>query len=211
MTPILSYLVGSVLLIISGAVALWKYKAFAIQEPALIEPLVDPVEPPKLPVTPSLPVEPPKPLPMTKREHLYDTAYKCRGKDMSPLDRAPDNLACMESMDGVYFAAFGEHLLTPANRLSTNLGYKSMLADPRLALIPNADALPGDMVISPTGYSTKGTKNGHCGIRGKTAYMSNDSTTSLWTANYNLANWELVFKKTLGFPVFHFRVKGDMI
>lgn len=163
-------------------------------EPKLLEPVT----------TPTMPET-------TNREHLYDIAYASRGKDMSPLDKAPDNLACMESLDGVYFAAFGEHLLSPANRLSTNLGYKSMLKDPRLELIDNADALPGDMVISPTGYSKKNAKHGHCGIRGKTAYMSNDSNTSLWTANYNLSNWELVFHKTLGFPVIHFRVKGNMV
>lgn len=194
------------LLILSGILtalgfASFKYKAWAVQEP---------LEDPEVPVTPSIPTEPPKPLPMpekTKREHLYDTAYASRGKDMSPLDRAPDNLACMESMDGVYFAAFGEHLLTPANRLSTNLGYKSMLADPRLALIPNADALPGDMVISPTGYSTKGTKNGHCGCWGKSSVMSNDSSTGKWTANYSHAAWYNVFENVLGFPVYFFRVK----
>lgn len=209
MTAIFGYILAGILSIISGIVALWKYKSFAIQNPEPIEPLDVPQEPQNSPVEP-LP-EPVKEILMpekTNREHLYDTAYASRGKDMSPLDKAPDNLACMESLDGVYFAAFGEHLLSPANRLSTNLGYKSMLKDSRLELIDNADALPGDMVISPTGYSKKNAKHGHCGIRGKTAYMSNDSNTSLWTANYNLANWKLVFEDTLGFPIYHFRVKG---
>lgn len=146
---------------------------------------------------------------MSKRETLYDVAYKCIGRDMSPLDRAPDSLACMESLDGVFFEAFGEHLVAPENRLSTRLGYRAMAIDPRLRILGQEETpLPGDIVISPSGYSTIGTEHGHTGIRGKTTYMSNDSTDGKWKANYNLPNWKLVFHDTLGFPVFHFRVVG---
>lgn len=209
MTAILGYLLAGIIAIISGVVALWKYKAFAVQEPEPIEPLEVPTSPKTPPTSPVLPEVKEVPMPTkTNREKLYDTAYACRGKDMSPLDRAPDNLACMESLDGVYFTAFGEHLLKQEDRLSTARGYASMKVDPRLELIQNADALPGDIVISPTGTSTKGALHGHTGIRGKTAYMSNDSSSGLWMANYNLPNWKLVFQDTLGFPIYHFRVKG---
>ncbi len=170
-------------------------------------PTVSPLEPLQPPVSVPEPIITPKVDTMINAEKLYQTAVQSLGKDMSPLDKAADYLACMESVDGVWLATFGEHLLAPVDRLSTNRGYAAMLKDKRLELIPNEDAIPGDIVISPTGYSTKNSLHGHTAIRGKNTYMSNDSTTGLWTANYNIPNWKLVFHDTLGFPIYHFRVK----
>lgn len=168
------------------------------------------------PVPPIQPVKEsllPKPITMpepteSKRERLYRVAKSCIGRDMSPNDVAPDSLACMESLDGVFLEAFGEHLLPPANRLSTANGYQAMLHDPRLEKITEADALPGDISIAPTGTSTNGSAHGHVGIRGKEDYMSNDSSSGLWKAHYTIAAWKLVFTGTLKFPLYYFRVKG---
>ena len=140
----------------------------------------------------------------TNRELFYEVAKASIGIDMSPNDIAPDSLACMESLDGVYFKAFGEHLLKPEDRLSTNRGFKAMLKDPRLIQVETP--LPGDIVISPTGFSSKGSTHGHTGVRGVWTYMSNNSDTGLWSAHYSLEAWYNVFEKTLGFPVVHFRV-----
>lgn len=149
-----------------------------------------------------VPVTEPK---KSNREVLYDVAKGCIGKDMSPKDIAPDALGCAESLNGVYKKAFNEELL--ADVVSTAALYKHLMKDSRVELVSNDKALPGDIVISPTGTSTKGAKHGHTGIRGFEAYMSNDSDSGLWLANYNLPNWKLVFHDTLGFPIYHFRVK----
>lgn len=166
--------------------------------------------PPKPAPEPPLPPNPaPMPEPVeTKRERLYRVAKSCIGRDMSPNDVAPDSLACMESLDGVWLETFGEHLLPLANRLSTASGYQAMLHDARLEKITEAQALPGDISIAPTGTSAKGSPHGHVGIRGKETYMSNDSSTGLWKANYTLPAWKLVFSTTLKFPLYYFRVKG---
>lgn len=142
---------------------------------------------------------------MTNAEKLYQTAYDSLGKDMSPNDVAPDSLACMESVDGVWLAAFGEHLLAPESRVSTNLGYKAMRLDPRLEQIDIPET--GCIVISPTGYSSKNSAHGHTGIWGNHDVMSNDSRTGRWTDNYTHAAWNTVFNRTLGFPVYFFRAK----
>lgn len=150
----------------------------------------------------------PKPMTneMTNTQKLYAVALGSIGKDMSPLDRAPDSLGCMESLDGVYFACFGEHLLSLENRLSTELGYQAMILDPRLEKIDIPEA--GDIVISPTGYSKKGFSHGHTGIWGKYDVMSNDSASGLWRDNYTHEAWYTVFGTTLGFPIYFFRVRG---
>lgn len=197
------------------AVFSWIARAGSLPEP--IEPLVEipHAEPPKPAPEPVIVPEPPKPLPMptkTKREHLYDTSKDCIGRDMSPLDMAPDNLACLESLDGVYMEAFGEHLFSIGDRLSTARGYASLRVDPRVEFIDKEQALPGDIAIAPTGKSTKGAPHGHCWVWGRETAMSNDSyDRGKWKANYKLANVFSLFHDKLGFPIFFFRVKGDVV
>lgn len=199
-----------ILSIIGAAVTAYLYstgyfKRPVVEDPLLISPEPNPQAVNPAPV-PSLPPNPPPMPPVTKtnREKLYDTAKASLGRDMSPLDIAPDRLACMESLDGVYFSAFGEHLLSQENRLSTEKGYQAMVQDKRLQKV--STPLPGDIVIDPTGYSKKGSLHGHTGIWGNYDVMSNDSNTGLWTDNYTHDAWHNVFEKTLGFPTFYFRV-----
>lgn len=142
------------------------------------------------------------PKPMDKAQKLYDTAVACIGIDMSPADIAPDSLACAESLNGVYFKAFGEHLGTSAALTSTKALYESMLKDVRLKQIYTPDL--GSIVISPTGYSTKHASHGHTGVAGKFDIMSNDSASGLWRDNYEKSAWVNVFEKTLGFPTYYF-------
>lgn len=158
------------------------------------------------PVTPITHINPVIEAPMvTNSMKLYETAKASLGKDMSPENKAPNSLACMESMDGVYLAAFGEHLLDPDERLSTQLGYQAMLKDGRLEPISAPEG--GCIVICPTGYSSIGTSHGHTGVWGEYDVMSNDSNTGLWSDNYTHDAWYNLFQKTLGFPVFYFKVK----
>lgn len=170
----------------------------------LQKPVQAPVSPVK-PVAAESPVITPKSPQMTNSQKFYNTALASLHKDMSPNDLAPDSLACMESVDGVYTATFGEHLLSMPARLSTQAAYEAMLRDPRLEAI--IDPIPGDIVISPTGHSTKGAQHGHTGCWGKNDVLSNDSNTGLWSDNYTHEAWYSVFNKTLGFPVYFFRIK----
>lgn len=190
---------------LDGLIVAFMAKAYTSIPEAPESPVEPVLEPAPSPVT-----IPPNPDPMptiqkTKREHLYDVAKASIGFDMSPKDLAPDALACAESLNGVFQKAFGEPIGTGAALVGTNALYKTLLIDPRFE--KTLSPLPGDIVISPTGYSSKGAQHGHCGIRGFETYMSNDSDTGKWKANYTLAAWYNVFNVTLGFPVVHFRVR----
>lgn len=143
----------------------------------------------EIPVTPS------------NAQKLYDTAFKCIGRDMSPKDLAPDSLACVESLRGVIKEAFGYDV---APGVLNTVGLDTALSkDTRFTPIEESDMSVGDIIVA---LSTN-TTHGHCGIRGKTTYMSNDSSTGRWTANYNIPNWDLVFKGTLGLINHCYRVK----
>lgn len=175
-----------------------SYMQWAYPHPIEEVPITPP-EAPNLPQDEFLPIT--KPI-MSKADILYNKAVSSIGRDMSPLDKAPDSLGCMESVDGVWLAAFGEHLLDPAARLSTEEGYKAMVKDPRLEQIQVPTK--GAIVISPTGFSSKGSKHGHCGIVGNYDIMSNDSNSGIWQDNYTKDGWKKVFGDTLGFPIYYF-------
>lgn len=164
--------------------------------PPVPEPTPEPPEPAPEPVP-----EPPK---ESNREILYRVAKDCLGRDMSPKDLAPDDLACAESINGVFREAFGADLVK--NVVSTTVLYNAMLKDPRLKKIPHSEIQPGDISIAVTGQSTKGTLHGHVGIWGNYTVMSNNSATGKWAAHYSLEAWKNVFENKLGFPLHAFRV-----
>jgi hypothetical protein len=88
---------------------------------------------------------------------------------------------------------------------STKLMYEILEKSDRF--IPVEYSLPGDIVISPTGYGNGNLPNGHVGIVGKYGIMSNNSETGFWELNYTLVGWIKQFRTFGGFPVRFYRVK----
>lgn len=131
------------------------------------------------------------------RIKLYEAAVKALNTDPSPRDEAPDELACANSVNEIYKAAFGDYFYQ-GNQLSTYYLRKALRESP-LFRTTNLPA-PGDLVISPTGFGTRKHPDGslvipvgHVGIvmfDGKIA--SNDSRAQyrgLFRINYTLDSW----------------------
>lgn len=138
---------------------------------------------------------------------IYDTAFSLLGKDASPADRAPDYLGCAESVFYVIKQATGR-FSAPHEQpvVSTTMMYRIMLDNPKRFMVVSAP-LPGDIIISPTGYGTNPyMPNGHVGICGKEWVMSNSSETGLWTANYTPSMWKKIYQQIGGYPVVYVRV-----
>lgn len=144
------------------------------------------------------------------RLKLYEAAVKALGKDASPKDKAPDELACAETINELHKEAFGEYI-SPENILSTYYLFKALRTNPAFkeVYIP----APGDIVISPTGYTSLRTKdgflaipNGHAGIimlDGKIA--SNDSRDGVFRENYTLASWSDRYVRRGGYFMRYYR------
>lgn len=120
----------------------------------------------------------------TRREKLYDTAYKCLGIDASPRDTAPDELACAETVNAVYKQAFGTEI---GGDVSTLRMYQALKA--HKDFVETSSPLNGDIIISPTTLAR--VPVGHVGIVGKWQVMSNNSYTGKWEAHYTLESWRL--------------------
>lgn len=164
----------------------------SVEEPQISEPTI--------PVTvPESELEP-EPERLTNRELLYEVAHSCLGKDMA---KTQNELGCAEAVNAVHKLAFGVEL---GGGLSTAAMYRALLSHPDYIQVE--EPLPGDIWISPTGMSSKGAKNGHVGIGGKTHVMSNNSFTYKWDAHYTRAGWLDYFGRVRGFPTFYFRRTG---
>lgn len=120
----------------------------------------------------------------TNRERLYEVAYSCLGKDMSPQQ---NELGCAESTYFVMKIA-GVPNLPPTPIYSTIVFRKWLEKNLKEVDTPEF----GDVVVN----ETQGTNIGHMGIWGKHNVMSNNSKTYLWDDYYSRDKWTAYFEGT---------------
>lgn len=135
----------------------------------------------------------PQELPMNqngeRREKLYKTSKASIGVEVSPLDIAPDNLACVESLSKIIQKAVPE--LQFPTLLSTRELFEYL--ERSVSFTPVNEPLYGDIILSVTSTGDGTIAHGHTGIYGKTWIMSNDSRTGTWEANYLPDAWQRYF------------------
>lgn len=139
--------------------------------------------------------------PEINRVKLYLSALSFLGKDASPLDEAPDELGCADSVSKVILNAFPNVI---KGSVSTAELFKQLNTSKEFSRTSQFKF--GDVIISPTGSGTGGLSNGHVGICGEDeTIMSNTSATGLWTSNYTVTSWVARYRKLGGFPIYFFR------
>ena len=131
---------------------------------------------------------------------LYEEALKSLGKDISPNDKAPDRLACVESVEEVHKNAFGEYI---GGGLST-IREKTAL-DNSIKFIRVTKPLKGDIILSVTGEGNGKVSNGHIGIIGDKTVMSNNSNNGLFEEVYTIQSWKDRWETLGGYPVYYYR------
>lgn len=133
---------------------------------------------------------------------LYETAKAWLGKDVTPLDNVPDDLACVEVLNVLAVKSWGE----PAGGgNSTYLLYYALKDHKKFAEV--VDPLPGDIILSPTGFGGKnGITNGHAGVvMDNNKIASNSSFTGLLTESYDLWSWRYRWVINGGYPMKFYR------
>lgn len=138
---------------------------------------------------------------MINRVKLYLAALEALGKDASPLDEAPDEYGCADSVSRIILKTFPNII---KGSISTAELFKQLNTSPHFTKVSQFRF--GDIIISPTGMGTGGIANGHVGICGEDeTIMSNTSATGLWTSNYTIATWVARYRKLGGYPIYFFR------
>ena len=134
---------------------------------------------------------------------LYLQAVLSLGRDISPKDEAPDELGCVDSVEEVYKAAFGEYI-GKTKTLSTKVLYQTLLFSSKFRKVNEPEK--GCIIISPTGSSVLANAIGHVGIVGNCVFvMSNDSRSGLWLEGYSVRSWNIYFGTVKKFPVYYFK------
>lgn len=136
---------------------------------------------------------PPPPPPVTNRAKLLLAVAEARlGKEASPKDKVPDEVACVESLGNIirevmpFPTIYGTHEALQYFKKSNQ--WKASL-----------DMKPGYVIINATGTGN-GSMRGHCGIiLGGGKIASNNSLNGLWRTDYTLDSWKA-----------RYRIKGGM-
>ena len=129
---------------------------------------------------------------------IYQKALECLGLDMSTKE---DEYGCAEAVNKIFKLATGREV---GGDISTYRMYLSLRKDDDFIQSPYN--LPGDIIISPTGF---GKGNGHVGIVSENnKIMSNNSANSLWEENYTIDEWRNKFKD---FPILFYRYRTDEV
>lgn len=132
---------------------------------------------------------------------IYNTAAAALGKHITLDPSVPPDLGCAEAVS--YVLKMSGFLLPEAGIAGTSALYIWLQRN----FIPVTNPIFGDIIISPTGFSSIGSSHGHTGIVAKYGILSNDSDTGLFLEKYTLTSWHQYFAVTEGFPVFYFRSK----
>ena len=140
----------------------------------------------------------------TSQRILYKTAILCLGKDITPEDRVPDDVACVEVWNKIFQLAFGFRF---SNEVNTYPQFLKLATSNKFRLLnPLEKPEAGDTIISPTGLGNGSLPNGHIGIFGENGrIMSNDSYNKVFLENYSLVTWTERYKRYGGFPILIFR------
>lgn len=155
--------------------------------------ILPPEEPP---VAPAAPPEPPKP---TMREIIHKEARRWLGKDASPTNQAPQELACVESVCYILRQAGVDVPL-----LLSTIQLNRWLRESR-AFVQTTDPKPGNIILSVTGSGNGTIPYGHTGIFGESGkIMSNDSNVGMWLENYSIDTWVKRWRDRGGMKIYYF-------
>lgn len=157
------------------------------------EVVMEPIQP-----TPTIDAPTPTIDPSQNRMALYNLAKNCLGRDIAATQ---NELGCAEA---VSYLLKHLHVNNFSPTLSTQALYLQLSANAAFQKVELG--LPGDIIISPTGSSTKGALHGHVGICGYHGIMSNNSMSGLWDQYYTDESWRIYYQTKLGFPVYYFRL-----
>lgn len=120
--------------------------------------------------------------------------------DVTPEDKIPDEVACVEALCEVMnkVCYFPRLTYTPdlVRELKKDERFEGTL-----------DFNEATIIVSPTGTGN-GTVVGHCGVIGtNNEIISNNSKTGKWEYNYNIDTWKARYKTKGGLQILLFRFK----
>lgn len=123
-----------------------------------------------------------------------------KGIDVTPEDKIPDEVACVES----FCEVMSKVCYFPRLTYTPDL-VRELKRDDRFE--GTLDFNEATIIVSPTGTGN-GTVVGHCGVIGtNNEIISNNSKTGKWEYNYNIDTWKARYKTKGGLQILLFRFR----
>jgi len=136
---------------------------------------------------------------------VYETAKAAIGTMLVPPELAV--LGCAATVNQIFQNALG----APIGGGPSTFSMMPFLTNPdSFTEVEETACLPGDVIISPTGYANPVNPNmphGHVGIVAMYGILSNSSGDGRLHENYDLTTWKERYAVLGGYPVRFFRVK----
>lgn len=145
------------------------------------------------------PIEEPKEKLNDKLVRIAD-ALTLLKTDITPKDKIPDEVACVENVCEVI------NKIVPFPILSYTPDFvRELKKDTRFEA--TLDFNEATIIVCATGTGN-GTMRGHCGIIGTGKdIISNNSKTGIWEYNYTIETWKQRFRIKGGMPILLFKLK----
>lgn len=143
------------------------------------------------------------PIPQTPKKTLLEIAKLNMGKDVTPKDNVPDEVACAEVVSTLIQKVIPEFKIIPStldllNEFRKNKNFKQ-----------TEELQPGSIIINATGTGN-GSMRGHVGIiMENNNIASNNSFTGVFHQNYIVKSWVDRFKKKGGMPTRVFKIVSE--
>lgn len=134
------------------------------------------------------------------KKKLYDVMLSHVGTDVTPTDNVPDDVACMETIDTLYFLANGCYINGSKTSItvSTYRGY--MIMEYSSKFVKTTTPTVGTIIVYATGTGNGRLANGHIFICGKNGRLySNSSPTGKLEQNYTLESAKARYETEGGF------------
>lgn len=138
---------------------------------------------------------------------IYAQAVLCLNQRITLDDTVSPDLGCAEAVSYVLRQA-GVPEIPLKGIAGTAQLYSILKSSPDFHQVALADAVPGDIILSPTGALGATMAHGHTGILARYGILSNNSYTGKFDESLNLNSWHDFFQVRGGFPVYFFRWLG---
>ena len=136
----------------------------------------------------------------TNQQKLLRLAKENLGRDVTPQDKIPDEVACAETVSALIKKIDATFPIIPGTWTLDDFLKRSNKFHPTL------DLEPGNILISPTGTGN-GTIRGHVGIILEDSLVaSNNSYTGKLDDQFSIDLWVKRYRRRGGFPLFVYKM-----
>jgi uncharacterized protein YgiM (DUF1202 family) len=142
----------------------------------------------------------------SQSKEIYDTTLAMNGTS-SKSGPGGGNVACAWMVNKVLKQAIGRTVNGDATASMYDVFETELILAGKAQRVSLDEAIPGDIVLSPTQYTSSGRNTGHVGVIGEgDKIYSNSSSKAKLCQNFTRQSWINYYQTKKGLPVYIYRI-----